>query len=667
LRRSLSSVVPPRAMFWIMCAACALVRPGAGRTAVSDEFRAAATNVAVKAVAERLGVDPATLTVTAWAQSTFVYLGQWALDFKITDEKGQPQSVAVTPDLRTADAGALATADREARKKKLGALDPALAERLDKGGAERLPVVVWVVDRSPRAATRPRSGDGALTPQQIDELYAATDKARAAVLAKVVGPVLARVRVYDAEAGADPLSPGIFASLAPEALRALAGDPEIDRIYLRQKAEQELGEAKSTVGIPLLNGAGLLGDGVKIALTEVEGRVESNSLLVRPVVQDTAGVCPDVSDHSTQVASVILERQLNWFGSAIGENGAAPNVQLRVGGSCASDSRELTAASSRAANWGARAINMSWGFDTGLAMRDNDRFYDDMTLNRWRTIVKSAGNRGCATPGDEFSGPGSGITTSPGLGFNVITVGGFDDKNTASWSDDSLYTCTSFANPMSTHADREKPELSAPAANLTLASAGQANLRTVSGTSGAAPMVTATVALMIQRNGMLAIWPEILRALLMATATHNIEGSTRLSDLDGAGGLVANAAADLVTDTRRWGGLRYTCDASTASPLTLATLSVGPNTRQRVVLSWDTDPSFNDWDVRPSADIDLRVIDTLGRVVASSASFDNASEIVDFTSLQADTFTVQAVKFRCDLPTWLGWAWQTLPSNIKSR
>jgi transketolase N-terminal domain/subunit len=48
-------------------------------------------------------------------------------------------------------------------------------------------------------------------------------------------------------------------------------------------------------------------------------------------------------------------------------------------------------------------------------------------------------------------------------------------------------------------------------------------------------------------------------------------------------------------------------------------------------------------------------------VVASSVSFDNAYEIVDFNSLQADTFTVQAVKFRCDLPTWLGWAWQTMP------
>ena len=79
------------------------------------------------------------------------------------------------------------------------------------------------------------------------------------------------------------------------------------------------------------------------------------------------------------------------------------------------------------------------------------------------------------------------------------------------------------------------------------------------------------------------------------------------------------------------------------------------------VISWTTDPSFFDYTNRPSADIDLQVVDPNGVVVASSASWDNASEIVEFDSWLGGTYTVRAVNYRCDKPTFLGWAWDTSP------
>jgi hypothetical protein len=165
--------------------------------------------------------------------------------------------------------------------------------------------------------------------------------------------------------------------------------------------------------------------------------------------------------------------------------------------------------------------------------------------------------------------------------------------------------------------------------------------------------------LLIERNGTLSVWPEILRATLMATADHNIEGATRMSDVDGAGGLNASAAASLIDQPQRWGGQRYSCNGT--DPLNLVTLSVGPRTRHRVVLSWDSDPAFSRYASEPSVDIDLRVRDANGISVATSMSFDGTNEIVEFDSFLAGTFTVQAVRFRCDLPTWLGFAWHTLP------
>jgi subtilisin family serine protease len=272
--------------------------------------------------------------------------------------------------------------------------------------------------------------------------------------------------------------------------------------------------------------------------------------------------------------------------------------------------------------------------------------------NRWRTIVKSAGNRNCS-----IAGTPDADVTSPGLAYNVVTVGGLDDQGTAQWSDDTMYACSSFGDPTSRNGDREKPELVAPGANIEMVDPGPANLFVDSGTSFAAPHVTGVTALLIQQNSRLTVWPEILRAVLMASATHNIEGSTRLSDQDGAGGVAANRASGIVGNPPAWDGVGFAC--STPHTLDLTTRAMGRRTHHRVAISWTTDPAFADYTQRPSADIDLQVVDSLGRVVASSSSWDNTTEIVEFDSWSADTYTVRAINFRCDRATFLGWAWDT--------
>ena len=623
--------------------------------------------VALQAVSDRLGVKAQGLTVVATARASFPGLGRTILEFKIRDAGGRLYGIGVDENLQAVDPRQL-VADERAKNK--DALDRALAERLEHFPSLKQRVLVWAVDRaSNRArdqAMRPPLHGERWTAEQVDSAYARIEGERITSLTKQMAPLLERLRRVDPEARAVPASPIVGMTADAEALAKLAQDPDIDRIYLDEQNVAETGEvAKITTGIATLHLGGVKGGGVRIALTEVEGRVEPASLLLNTIIQDPANVCATPSDHTTEVASIVKGRRITLFGTTAGLEGAAPNVELRVGGSCSNNSVELMDASSRAATWGARAISMSWGHDTQLVANGTDRFYDDMTFNRWRTVVKSAGNRGCSTPGEPLSGPGNGTTTTPGLGFNVITVGGFDDHDTPTWSDDSIYVCTSFANPVSTHSDREKPELSAPAVNLTVTTVGPANMTIVSGTSGASPLVVSAVALLIERNARLAIWPEITRAVLMATATHNIEGSSRLSDIDGAGGLNAGEAMSLAQDVQRTGGKWYTCDGSTLSPLDLVTLTVGRQTRQRVVISWDTDPSYSNYANEPSADIDLEVVDPQGRVVAASRSFDGTNEIVEFDSPLAGTFTVRAVKFRCNLSTWLGWAWHTTPLRLR--
>src|SRR5204862_205804 len=65
------------------------------------------------------------------------------------------------------------------------------------------------------------------------------------------------------------------------------------------------------------------------------------------------------------------------------------------------------------------------------------------------------------------------------------------------------------------------------------------------GTSMAAAMVSGAAALVMERAPWLKGSPEAVRALLIATAVHNLAGDRRLSDKDGTGGLSVDRADEV--------------------------------------------------------------------------------------------------------------------------
>jgi hypothetical protein len=638
-------------LFTLLCASAAQPAPEDG----SDPE---AARVAVEALARELSVDPESLFIASSAKASYPNVDLAVHSFKVEDRKGVLHGIAVDSKLRPWNPESLATQERAARVARFGALEPALMQKMERSGLDPIPVTIWLRDTTKRRWDRPAGKGEPLSPSAIDELYANVVHERAAALEALGAPILDRVRAFDPKARANDLAPVLHATLRSDALSELARDPDIDAIYEEGlPLENFMDVVLPTTKIDTLHMGGLTGRGVKVSdIQGSAGRVDSSSLLLRPVVQDLVDTCSTNSgEHSTEVAGVMVGRRL-WGG---GWEGTAPNIELRSGGSCTNHSGELENASTRGVRWGARIVNLTWGIDPPSAgPAAFDRFYDEIVLNEWRTVTVSAGN---TAPGPGcFHHPLDGTLRSPQRNYNGITVGGFDDKNTVTWSDDSIYVCSSFVDPPSTNGDREVPQVAAPAVNIHVVGTGVANMVVRNGTSFAAPMVAGLSALLIEQNSRLAIWPEIIRATLMATAVHNIEGSTTLSDIDGAGGIDAGSARSLIDMPQRWGGQRYTCNGT--DPLVVATLAVSPRTRHRIVLSWDTDPAFADYATRPSVDIDLRVRNANGGgTVARSLSFDNTYEIVEFDSWLAGTFIVEAVRFRCDLPTWLGWAWHTLP------
>jgi hypothetical protein len=598
--------------------------------------------IARQYLAARKGLDPGTLRIVHRARALDPATGRPRRVLKALDvTTGRTYGVVIdgqTP-LYTVDrvpawlrASALAQRPR---------IEPGLARSSGPAAGGTVPALVWLKERRPAPRRgKVREARGAIELEDVRRLAGQAAEERAGTVAPAVEPVLARMAAVAHSVRPYRFVPALAVELSPNALQQVAAWPEVDRIYPDLVAEPELDVARSALKATIVNNRGLSGTSVRLAMVEVGGRIAGHPDL--EVTRDETGVCPTASEHSTGVAGLINSLHQTF-------RGLAPGALLWAGGSCSGFSSELQNRATAAADWGARAINLSWGTTGGLVPGGNDRFFDDMALNRRILVVKSAGNRGIL----------DGRLTSPGAGFNVLTVGGYDDRNTIDWTDDVMDTWSSYVDPLSLHGDREKPEVAAPDMNVvsTTPDGGVGDIG--SGTSWSSAFVTGIAALVMQRAPALQVWPEAVKAILMATAIHNIEGDRTLSERDGVGGVAADRADDVVRRTRGgWNGVPYECsEESPAAPIDIP-MTLVAGRRTRAVIAWATDPSYDLYESQPGADLDLAVMDPLGAAVTASASLDNTYEIVDFVPASSGQYTLRVTAARCDAsPRYLGWAW----------
>jgi subtilisin family serine protease len=232
-----------------------------------------------------------------------------------------------------------------------------------------------------------------------------------------------------------------------------------------------------------------------------------------------------------------------------------------------------------------------------------------------------------------------------------------------------MHPTSSYRDPVSLHNDRQKPDVAAPGTAMLSATTATpwigdhfADGIEITGTSFSAPVVTGISAILMQRNNALRFWPEAVRAILMASATHNIEGSARSSDKDGAGGVEATWA-DYVAQRSvygDWNGMAYNC--SYPQNYTVKSVFLSQGDRLRAVIAWDNPTAYANYANQPSADLDLYLDNASGTPVSSSASYDGTSEIVDFSAPANGWYSIRVHKFRCDLsPNYLGWACEIIP------
>jgi hypothetical protein len=569
------------------------------------------------------------------------------------------------------DVVAVRAAEDAASSNKYGKLQPALYERLRQVTNDTiLPIAIWLAPRSNQRTD----------PQVYAELAARFPEA-AQALAKggkpfdVNAPALAeRIRQAYDQLLAEDISartqsvvnwlkgkgftvmsytgmPSVAARLPKRTILTLATRDDVSMIYLIEgETSDTLDTATSTDRAPVVWQRGINGTGQRVAVME-HNFIDPGCLNI--VARRIGFVEWNPVHHATIVANTIACNQDPYRGIAYGAQ--IVDAGFHAEGYPGPDPQQDAVA---AMTWAidspqnARIVNISQAWQDDNEMNWTDRAFDYWARQQNVTIVVAAGNEGEA----------SGNVRSPAKAWNVISVGASDDRGTSDWSDDLMASFSSYVDPTSGingHGDREKPEVVAPGVDISVLGVNGITV-TASGTSLAAPQVSGLAALLMNRNSTLTIWPEAVKAIIMTSAIHNIDGPVDIpsyQDLkDGAGAIDADLA-DTIAKTRQdsgvvcnepcWWGITTSDTNPTVGGSVYQYFTASQGERIRVAIAW-----FASADIPPappSLPWDLLLTNyqlyvykpSGGDPIAYNASWDNNYELVDFVATETGQYQIR--------------------------
>jgi hypothetical protein len=471
------------------------------------------------------------------------------------------------------------------------------------------------------------------------------DRKNLAALSAQITPIRARfldhLSTLDLVADyASQTAPMVYlAGLTRRQVEALATWPEIDAIYeVHNLGGPSLAVARPTQNADLINAFGYNGTGVHVAVVEGE-RIDPGNPYLSVVAAYNASQPSAI--HPTGVGGIIASTHPL-------DHGLASGVALYSANGSYIDFGTMSAA----LDWGslqAAVLNNSYYWqDAGTysSLFVMDRHMDYIVRYQYDLSTVAAGNSAQTVP----------YVATPGKGYNALTVGNYDDLDSLGWAGDAMNATSSFGNPgLPAH---DKPEVAAVGTDIVSTLPPPANIGPIgSGTSYSSPMVAALAADLIGANSSLANKPEVVRSIIMATALHNIEGSTRLSDKDGAGGIVATAA---IAALERGHWADQFIDGTTSFPLTFTQFAY-QGERVRFVINWLANPNAS-YSADPlPADLDLVAYRADGITpVAYSLSSTNNFEIVDFIAPGSESYVFKVSLSAADWSrggTYLGTAW----------
>lgn len=544
----------------------------------------------IEKISQKENILKEKLDVIKIEKARFELIGKEINEAKIQDTSGNIFGIAIDENNNEIDINKLEDQEREAYKKKYGKSTKELYNKLQKmQDSDKIRVGIWF-------------------PEEI-----------------VGTPLIKEINNKGKIIYTSNYAPLIYAELSKNAIKEIQNRSDVEVIDEEKIAKPEINSAIPTIRANLV-WPNVTGSGVKVAIIEDDGIAFAN-----PYIKD--GIyfkpsTPNIDFHATMIAGIIASTHSTY-------KGVAPGVYLLSGNSLDYYESSLIASSDWALRNGANILSLSWGIDYGDGyLHVMDKYYDYIAARYpYPTITKSAGNTG-------------GRITSPGNAWNVITVGASDDKNTASWSGDSMTYFSAYIDPISPHSDREKPEVVTVGNRIKSTDMFSPWITPyeAAGTSFSGPAVAGEAALLMSKNTSLKRLPESIRAIIFASAVHNIEGNSRLSEKDGMGEIVANDAYKIVARNQ----FKHKTIAPGESYPIKYRFYASSGKKIRVAIAWNS-KSTGPYGVDSlKVDLDLRIKSPSGTIISSSASFDNNYEIVEFIAPSSGYYEAQISKRRWD-------------------
>lgn len=372
---------------------------------------------------------------------------------------------------------------------------------------------------------------------------------------------------------------------------------EIKNMYIQKPMSSSSGTLSNSllyVDLPynLNNGYPYNGTGVNIGIIDPSGIVDTdnanftNSSLI--TVRNVWYYNESIGDHATLVASV-----------AGGNNGVARGAHIY--------SVELSGNPTSEVDWlldnGVNVINNSWydNPDDGT-YTSVSAYFDYIVYTAKVTIVSATGNY-------------AGYVGDTGLGYNVITVGATDDVG-------NEVSITTYNESISI----SKPTLMAPGWEISIPNI----TGTYNGSSISAPIVAGAIAILMQKNPVLKLHPELVASIITAGA-HRLSAmsdpdSSGLDDEFGAG-MLDYAYSDLATDN----GVRFSYSDDKANSFVLTRIIyLYQGDVIQASLSWIVN-SNKSTTINFVTNLNLYVYNSSNSLVAYSNSSYNNIEYVHFT------------------------------------
>lgn len=310
-----------------------------------------------------------------------------------------------------------------------------------------------------------------------------------------------------------PIIDAYSGHLSTDLIYRLSEDPNISYISFDSKVYTLLDIATESMEAYFPHDKGYEGEGVTVAI--IDTGVAPHYDLIRPKnriigFKDFINYRETIYDdngHGTHVAGIIAGNGYSSRGKYVGVAPKSNILAIKAldkhgGGSTSTVIEAISYIIDTKDQYNTKILNLSIGTPANNIC-ENDPLCRavNKAIEAGIVVVVAAGN----------SGPLPGTILSPGTNENVITVGAVDDKRTIDPSDDTI---ADFSSRGPTLEGIEKPDLVAPGVSInSLSNTKLDSYLPLSGTSMATPLVSGTVALLLDKYGDLS--QKEVKSLLM--------------------------------------------------------------------------------------------------------------------------------------------------------